>query len=163
MTSLNSSSYSVFLFPVLLPSHKLFQKLLASLISLNISSPFKLFCLVYLRPSFSLSCLSLSLMPAYNQIASTLNCWLIVLAYSCFSTLTKPFLNFVSNDFCPPYIFNKKMPDSFYTGCVGLSKNYVEWHWKVEQCVNNKCVQERRRCSVKYTRRWVTHKCSFAP
>lgn len=60
MTSLNSSSYSAFLFPVLLPSHKLFQKLFASLISLNISSPFKLFFLVYLRPSFSLSRLSLS-------------------------------------------------------------------------------------------------------
>ena len=61
MTSLNSSSYSPFLFPVLLPFHKLFQKLLASLMSLNISSPFKPFFLVYLRPSFSLSHLSLSL------------------------------------------------------------------------------------------------------
>ena len=165
MTALNSSSHAAFLFPVLLPFHKLFQKLLASLMSLNISSPFKPFFLVYLRPSFSSShlSLSLSLMPAYHRIASTLNCWLIVLAYSCFSTLTKPFLNFVSNDFCPPYIFNKKMPEGFYTGCVGLSKNYVEWHWKVEQCINNKCVRERRRCSVTYTRRWVTHKCSFAP
>lgn len=46
MTALNSSSHAAFLFPVLLPSHKLFQKLLASLISLNISSPFVLFFLV---------------------------------------------------------------------------------------------------------------------
>ena len=45
---------------------------------------------------------------------------------------------------------------------VGVSKNYVEWHCKVEQCINNKCVQNRRRCSVKYTRRSVTHKDSFA-
>ena len=131
--------------------------------SLNISSPFKLFFLVYLGPSFSLSRLSLSLMPAYNQIASTLNCWLIVLAYSCFSTLTKPFLNFVSNNFYPLYIFNKKTPEGLYAGCVDVSKNYVEGHWKVEQCINNKCAQERRRCSVKYTRRWVTHMGSFAP
>jgi len=27
---------------------------------------------------------------------------------------------------------NKKMPEGVYAGCVGLSKNYVEWHWKVE-------------------------------
>ena len=43
---------------------------------------------------------------------------------------------------------NKKTPEGVYAGCVGLSNNYVEWHWKVEQCINNKCVQERRRCSV---------------
>ena len=60
MTALNSSSHAAFLFPVLLPFHKLFQKPLASLMSLNIS-PFKPFFLVYLRPSFSLSHLSLSL------------------------------------------------------------------------------------------------------
>ena len=38
-----------------------------------------------------------------------------------------------------------------YAGCVGVGKNYlyVEWQWKVEWCINNKCVQERRRCSVK--------------
>ena len=58
---------------------------------------------------------------------------------------------------------NNKTPDGVYAGCVGVSKNYVEWHWKVGQCINNKCVQERRRSSVKYTRRWVTHKGSFAP
>ena len=67
MTALNSSSHAAFLFPVLLPFHKLFQKLLASLMSLNISSPFKPFFLVYLRPSFSLSHLSLSLSYACIQ------------------------------------------------------------------------------------------------
>ena len=41
------------------------------------------------------------------------------------------------------------MPEGFYTGCVGVSKNYVEWHWKVKQCINHKCVPERQRCSVK--------------
>ena len=43
------------------------------------------------------------------------------------------------------------MPEGVYGGCVCLSKNYVEWHWKVEQNINNKCVQERLTCSVKYT------------
>ena len=37
------------------------------------------------------------------------------------------------------------MPEGVYAGCVGVSKNYVEWYWKVEQCVNNKCEQERWR------------------
>lgn len=49
----------------------------------------------------------------------------------------------------------KKTPEGIYTGCVGVSKSYVEWYWKVEQCIENKCVQERRTCSVKYTRRLV--------
>ena len=46
---------------------------------------------------------------------------------------------------------NKKTSEGVYSGCVGISKNYryVEWQWKVKQCINNKCVQERRRCSVK--------------
>ena len=39
----------------------------------------------------------------------------------------------------------KKTPEGVYAGCVGVSKSYVEWYWKVEQCVNNKCEQERRR------------------
>ena len=46
---------------------------------------------------------------------------------------------------------NKKTPEGVYSGCVGVSKNYLVWHWKVEQSINNKCVQGRRRCSVKYT------------
>ena len=46
---------------------------------------------------------------------------------------------------------DKKAPERVYSGCVGVSKNYLIWHWKVEQSINNKCVQERRRCSVKYT------------
>ena len=46
---------------------------------------------------------------------------------------------------------DKKAPERVYSGCVGVSKNYLVWHWKVEQSINNKCVQERRRCSVKYT------------
>ena len=50
----------------------------------------------------------------------------------------------------------QKTPKGVYAGCVGVSNNYVEWHWKVEQSINNKCVKERRRCSVKYTRRCVT-------
>ena len=47
------------------------------------------------------------------------------------------------------------MAEGFHAGCVGVSKlkNYVEWHWKVEQCIDRKYVQERRRCPVKYTRR----------
>ena len=52
----------------------------------------------------------------------------------------------------PIYVINKKTPEGVYAGCVGVSKDYVEWHWKVEQSINNKCVQERRRCAVKYTR-----------
>ena len=48
---------------------------------------------------------------------------------------------------------SKRTPERVYAGCVGVSKNYVEWHWKVEKSINNKCVQERRRCSIKYTRR----------
>ena len=39
----------------------------------------------------------------------------------------------------------KKTPEGVYAGCVGVSKSYVEWYWKVEQCINNKCEQERRR------------------
>ena len=31
-------------------------------------------------------------------------------------------------------------------GMYWFSKNYVEWRWKVEKCINNKCVQERGRC-----------------
>ena len=57
----------------------------------------------------------------------------------------------------------KETPEGVFARCVGVSKNYVEWLWKVEQCINNKSMQERRRCSVKYTRRWVTHNGSFAP
>ena len=48
---------------------------------------------------------------------------------------------------------DKKTPEGVYAEGVRVSKNYVEWHWRVEQCINNKCVQERRICSVKYTRR----------
>ena len=54
-----------------------------------------------------------------------------------------------------------RLSDTVFMGCVGVSKNYAEGHRKVEQCINNKCVQERRWCSVKYTWRWVTHKRSF--
>ena len=35
---------------------------------------------------------------------------------------------------------NKTTPEGIYAGCVGVGKNYVEWHWKVEQCINKKCV-----------------------
>ena len=47
-------------------------------------------------------------------------------------------------------IKNKKTPEGAYAGCVGLRKNYgyVGWKWKLSS-VCNKCVQERRRCSVK--------------
>ena len=31
-----------------------------------------------------------------------------------------------------------KTPEGVYAGCVGVSKSYVEWYWKVEQCINNK-------------------------
>ena len=34
---------------------------------------------------------------------------------------------------------NKKTPEGVYSGCVGVSKNYLEWHWKVEHSINNKC------------------------
>ena len=46
--------------------------------------------------------------------------------------------------------YNKKTPEGAYAGCVGLRKNYgyVGWKWKLSS-VCNKCVQERRRCSVK--------------
>ena len=45
---------------------------------------------------------------------------------------------------------NKKTPEGAYAGFVGLRKNYgyVGWKWKLSS-VCNKCVQERRRCSVK--------------
>ena len=45
---------------------------------------------------------------------------------------------------------NKKTPEGAYAGCVGLRKNYgyVGWKWKLSS-VCNKCVLERRRCSVK--------------
>ena len=45
---------------------------------------------------------------------------------------------------------NKKTPEGAYAGCVGLRKNYgyVGWKWKLSS-VCNKCMQERRRCSVK--------------
>ena len=39
----------------------------------------------------------------------------------------------------------KKTPEGVYARCVGVSKSYVERYWKVEQCINNKCEQERRR------------------
>ena len=39
---------------------------------------------------------------------------------------------------------NQRTPEGVYAGCVGVSENYVKWHWKVEQCINSKCVQERR-------------------
>ena len=39
------------------------------------------------------------------------------------------------------YKGNKKTPEGVYAGFVGVSKNYVECHWKVEQCINNKCLQ----------------------
>ena len=51
------------------------------------------------------------------------------------------------------YKGNKKTPEGVYAGFVSVSKNYVEWHWKVEQCINNECLQERQRCTVKYTGR----------
>ena len=51
------------------------------------------------------------------------------------------------------YRGNKKTPKGVYAGFVSVSKNYVEWHWKVEQCINNECLQERQRCTVKYTGR----------
>ena len=58
---------------------------------------------------------------------------------------------------------NKKTPEGVYAGCVGVSKNYVEWHWKVSSVsTTNVCRRDGRRCSVKYTRKWV-HKGSFAP
>ena len=46
---------------------------------------------------------------------------------------------------------NKKTPKCVYAGCIGVSKDYgyVEWQRKAEQCINNKCVQERRRCFVR--------------
>ena len=46
---------------------------------------------------------------------------------------------------------NKKTPEGVYAGCVGVRKNYryVEWQWKVEWCITNKCVQKRRRYPVK--------------
>ena len=48
------------------------------------------------------------------------------------------------------YKGNKKTPEGVYTGFVGVNENYVEWHWKVEQCINNKFLQERQICTVKY-------------
>ena len=46
---------------------------------------------------------------------------------------------------------NKNTPDVVNARCVGVSKNYLrdEWQWKVEYFINNKCVQERRSCSVR--------------
>ena len=35
----------------------------------------------------------------------------------------------------PIYVINKKTPEGVYAGCVGVSKDYVEWHWKVEQSI----------------------------
>ena len=48
------------------------------------------------------------------------------------------------------FVMNKKTPEGAYAGFVGLRKNYgyVGWKWKLSS-VCNKCVQERRRCSVK--------------
>ena len=51
------------------------------------------------------------------------------------------------------YKGNKKTPKGVDAGFVSVSKNYVEWHWTVEQCINNECLQERQRCTVKYTGR----------
>ena len=31
---------------------------------------------------------------------------------------------------------NKKTPEGVYAGRVGVRKNYVEWHWKVEKWIN---------------------------
>ena len=59
-------------------------------------------------------------------------------------------------------IWKKTTQEGVYAGFVGVSKNYVERYWKVEQCINNNCVQQKLWCSVKYTRGWVTHKGSFA-
>ena len=43
---------------------------------------------------------------------------------------------------------NKKTPEGAYAGCVGLRKNFGYVGWQLSS-VCNKCVQERRRCSVK--------------
>ena len=45
-------------------------------------------------------------------------------------------------------IVNKKTPEGVYAGCVGTRKNYRFGNGKLSS-VCNKCVQERRRCSVK--------------
>ena len=43
---------------------------------------------------------------------------------------------------------NKKTPEGAYAGCVGLRKNFGYVGWQLSR-VCNKCVQEKRRCSVK--------------
>ena len=39
---------------------------------------------------------------------------------------------------------NKKTPEGVYAGCVGVRKNYryVEWQWKVEECMQQMCAGE---------------------
>ena len=56
----------------------------------------------------------------------------------------------VQNDIGAKPFRNKKTPEGAYAGCVGFRKNYgyVGWKWKLSS-VCNRCVQERRRCSVK--------------
>ena len=58
---------------------------------------------------------------------------------------------FIKVQWNPENTNNKKTLEGVFAGCVGVRKNYryVEWQWKVEWCINNKCVQERRRGSVK--------------
>ena len=93
-------------------------------------------------------------------------CWeisqvFLLISFQSLTTLTqqKLPLNEIKNY---NLIIKKTTQAGVYAGFVGVSKNYVERHWKVEQCINNKCVQKKLRCSVKYTRGWVTHKGSFA-
>ena len=45
------------------------------------------------------------------------------------------------------------MPEGVYAGCVGASKNMLNGIGKLSKVSTTKCAQERRRCSVKYTRR----------
>ena len=39
---------------------------------------------------------------------------------------------------------NKKTPEGVFAGCVGVRKNYryVEWQWKIEQCMEQMCAGE---------------------
>ena len=43
------------------------------------------------------------------------------------------------------YKGNKKTPEDFYAGFVGISNNYVEWHWKLLSSVSttNVCRRDR--------------------
>ena len=38
----------------------------------------------------------------------------------------------LKNRFPSIFVHNTKTPDFVYAGCVSVSKNYVEWRWKVE-------------------------------